>query len=498
MGWPAAAGRAAHLRVNDRSYLAVYEARSGAMWRLETTGRGAHHGLVADGTAESFDDAKQAVRAALRERFPDAARAVEADVSAPVAPQHGWVPLPGGRDDRTECRVFDERVSAMIAPGPGGRWGTWVSTDGKVTQGALMPTADDARELADAMGRGALMTLAAAAPDRANAVVRDLADAGTLTRADLDQLLGARLGDADRARLQSPETSPADLADALVATGALGPSTVVAVLHHEGVDAQTAAGLVPAIGLPVPDAIRELHARWGMDRLDAGRHLSATPDELRHGGCSPVEMLQAAPREVLRRLDTRVHTWEVAGMGLLETGMSSAEAIRQLALHAPTPETFAAGVCEIEVNPHLSFPTAAREASLPDLVALSERYGLSPAGTAEVLATSCAPTPRGVRHPRRASPAATATTRRRSTPAGRCSTPKGVTQRALRKRASSPSAEPTARRSPSAPPVVDGDENAQLRDALGAPADAATGAGDLHRRRADRRPRRSRRSRRRT
>ena len=38
-GVAGAAGRAAHLRVNDRSYLAVYEARSGAMWRLETTGR---------------------------------------------------------------------------------------------------------------------------------------------------------------------------------------------------------------------------------------------------------------------------------------------------------------------------------------------------------------------------------------------------------------------------------------------------------------------------
>ena len=181
-------GRAAHLRVNDRSYLAVYEARSGAMWRLETTGRGAHHGLVAEGTAESFDDAKVAVREALRERFPDAARAVDADVSAPVAPQHGWVPLPGGRDDRTEGRVFDERVSAMIAPGPGGRWETWVLTDG-----ATQPRAARRRPpttpalVADALGRGALMTLAAAAPDRANAMIRDLADAGTLTRADLDR-----------------------------------------------------------------------------------------------------------------------------------------------------------------------------------------------------------------------------------------------------------------------------------------------------------------------
>ena len=101
-GVAGAAGRAAHLRVNDRSYLAVYEARSGAMWRLETTGRGAHHGLVAEGSADSFDEAKVEVREALRDRYPDAARAVDADVSASVAPQLGWVPMPGGRDDRTE------------------------------------------------------------------------------------------------------------------------------------------------------------------------------------------------------------------------------------------------------------------------------------------------------------------------------------------------------------------------------------------------------------
>ena len=63
-------GRAAHLRVNDRSYLAVYEARSGAMWRLETTGRGAHHGLVAEGTAESFDDAKVAVTRSVAGTLP--------------------------------------------------------------------------------------------------------------------------------------------------------------------------------------------------------------------------------------------------------------------------------------------------------------------------------------------------------------------------------------------------------------------------------------------
>ncbi|MEK7422799.1 MAG: hypothetical protein AAB131_03050, partial [Actinomycetota bacterium] len=38
-GVAGATGVGAFLRVNDRSYLAVYESKAGAMWRLETTGR---------------------------------------------------------------------------------------------------------------------------------------------------------------------------------------------------------------------------------------------------------------------------------------------------------------------------------------------------------------------------------------------------------------------------------------------------------------------------
>jgi hypothetical protein len=389
-GVAGAVGRAAHLRVNERSYLAVYESRSGAMWRLETTGRGAHHGLVAEGTTDTFEEAKVVVREALRDRFPDAARSVEPHVSAAVAPQHGWVALPGGRDERTEGRVFDERVSATVTPGPGGRWASWVSVDGRMTQGPLAPSATAARDVAEAMARGELMVLAAAAPDRADRIVREMADTGTLTRPDLDRMLGARLADSDRAVLTSPEATPAQLVDLLGATGAVGPATIVAVLHHEGVDAGVVAGLVPAIGMPVADAIRELHDRWRMDRLEAGRHLSATPDELRAGGCTTTEMLQAAPREVLRHLDTREHTWELAGHRLLEAGYTTGEALRELAAHAPTPETFAAAAVEIEPNPLEAFPTAARDAATPDLVVLSERYGLSPSETADVLAVACA------------------------------------------------------------------------------------------------------------
>src|SRR5215207_8120977 len=234
------------------------------------------------------------------------------------------------------------------------------------------------------------MALAAATPDRANLIVRELADAGSLTRADLDRILGSRLTDADRVQLTASTTTAEKLVDLLASTGAVGPATIVAVLHHEGVGAATVAGLVPAIGLPVPDAVRELHTRWGMERLTAGAHLSATPDELQAAGCTTVELLQAAPREVLRRLDTRPHTWEVAGHSLLEAGMSPAEVIRQLALHAPTPETFAAGVHAIEPDCTAAFAVAVREASVPDLGTLSERYGLSPAETAQTLSAACA------------------------------------------------------------------------------------------------------------
>src|SRR5215217_105774 len=85
-----------------------------------------------------------------------------------------------------------------------------------------------------------------------------------------------------------------------------------------------------------------------MERLTAGAHLAATPDELRAAGCTTVELLQATPREVLRRLDSRPRTWELAAHTLLEAGMSPAEAIRQLGVHAPTPRRSPPGVHEIE------------------------------------------------------------------------------------------------------------------------------------------------------
>ena len=149
--------------------------------------------------------------------------------------------------------------------------------------------------------------------------------------------------------------------------------------------------------------MRELHDRWGIDRLSAGAHLAATPDDLRAAGCTTVEMLQAAPREVLRQLDTRTHTWELAAHTLLEAGMSPGEAVRQLALHAPTPDTFAAGVYEIQPDPARAFPWRARSKRarprrpLGALRPLPRRDGRDPQHRARHLGDARARRPRPLR-----------------------------------------------------------------------------------------------------
>src|SRR4051794_41684665 len=99
----------------------------------------------------------------------------------------------------------------------------------------------------------------------------------------------------------------------MVGAGVLAPATMLAVLHAEGVEIATAIALVPALGMAVPDAIRILHDHWGADRLDVAAQLDATADELREAGCTPAELLAAAPREALRRLDERESTWTRVG-----------------------------------------------------------------------------------------------------------------------------------------------------------------------------------------
>src|SRR5262249_4324147 len=156
--------------------------------------------------------------------------------------------------------------------------------------------------------RRALAELSPPAPDRADRLISDLAAMpGLWDRRVLDGAVGHRLAEADRRRLGDTR-DPGVLVEVMTAAGVLAPATMLPVLHAAGVSADVAAGLVPAIGMPVAAAIRTLHQDWGADRLDVAAQLGATVEELRAAGCTPVELLAAAPREMLRGLDCREST----------------------------------------------------------------------------------------------------------------------------------------------------------------------------------------------
>ena len=259
------------------------------------------------------------------------------------------------------------------------------NVDGRLRQGPLSASREEARSAAELLGREAMSELARYAPDRADRLVADLAGSPERwSRSVLVETVGHRLADVDRERLATT-ADPALLVDTMKAAGVLAPATMLDVLHAEGVDGPVAAGLVPALGLPVADAIRKLHDGWRMDRLDAGTTLGATVDELRPAGCTPVELLAAAPRETLRSLDARESTWTVAAATLLEAGFSAAEAVGHLVAHAPTPAACAAGVTAIVERPVEAFAYAVRRGQPEDLAALSERYSLDPDTTARTM-----------------------------------------------------------------------------------------------------------------
>ena len=198
--------------------------------------------------------------------------------------------------------------------------------------------------------------------------------------------VGHRLNDADRAEL-SLTAMPDRLVELMRDVGVLAPTTMLRVLRAEQVPLDSVVDLVPALGVAIPDAIRRIHLDWGVERPEISVRLGATSDEMRAAGCSPAEILAVAPREELRRLDTREQTWMLAGPSLLEAGYSIAAAVTHLVAHAPTPETFAAGVSAI-VDRAVDAFALGKAARSEDLAALSERYELSPAETASTMFAS--------------------------------------------------------------------------------------------------------------
>ena len=286
--------------------------------------------------------------------------------------------------------MVDDRVSAMVAPGPGGRWQAWTTVDGTPRQGPLGGDIEAAKTIAESLARGALLELATYAPDRANALVLDLATSGAWDRSHLVAIVGPRLSDVERADLGTT-TDATRFTELLASTRVLAPSTVLHVLSAEGHQAADVVASVPILGMPVSDAIRLVHRKWGTDRLEVGAILGASAQDLRAAGCTMVEMLAVSPREELRRLDTRELTWEAVGPLLLEAGYSVADAVAQLAAHTPTPETFAIGVASIIESPVDAFTFAVGRATTEDLVALGERYGFSADEAAQAMASLSVP-----------------------------------------------------------------------------------------------------------
>lgn len=388
-------GQGAYLRLNKTAYLVGVETGDGAGWRLEDVATRTGHGLLATGTAASLDQARADAIGAVRDRYP-ALTATPTDATTPlvgVSPAGtagGWELMPGpGRGSAELCRL-DDRITLYAMPGPGGRWQPAIHTTatGVLERLPLQASIGDARDTAELAGRNARRAAEIANPARGDTALAAYADGGHYDRRELAALIGHRLDPADSQRV--PTAQPDELVELLGAAG-FSPATTVAVLAAEQVDPSTVAALLPTVGVPMPDAIRVLHDRWDLPRVEAAEVLGATAGDMREAGCTPVEIMAARPRDVLRSLPAEPHLWELAAGTMATAGHSTSVVARHLVAHAPTPDAFAAGLAVV-ADPADGLAVAARSNAHPDqLAAASEVYGLSPADTATALAGITSP-----------------------------------------------------------------------------------------------------------
>lgn len=220
--------------------------------------------------------------------------------------------------------------------------------------------------------------------------VADLADDYNYDRQRLAELIGPKLTDADQSRL--PDAEHRELARLLGAAG-ITAATTVAVLAADGCPVNTAAELLPMLGVPMASAIRALDARWHVPLVEASRLVGATGAEMREAGCSAADILALRPESILAHLPSDPHLWELAAGTMATNGTDPAIVVSHLVAHAPTAETFAAGLATAVDDPAAGLGLAARFRPQPEhLAAASERYGLSPAATAAILRGEQLPT----------------------------------------------------------------------------------------------------------
>jgi len=381
-----AAGQGAFLRLNKSAYLAVVETGDGARWRLEDVATRTGHGLLATGTAATLDDARNDATATIRDRYP--ALAAPPPTAAPSilssGPVGDWAPVPGPGRVAAEQRQFTREITLLVMPGPGGRWIPAIhNAAGLAMERLPMQTnRDDARTAAEAAGFRAARAIEVANPALADPALAAFADSPHYSRSELADLIANRLDTAQAERLTV--AAPAELAELLGIAGA-SAATTVAVLHAEHVDADTVAGLLPAIGVPMAESIRVVHERWQVPMGVAAEAVGATATEMRDAGCSAAEIMAARPRDVLRTLPDDPHLWELAAATMANSGHPTSVIVNHLVAHAPSPSAFAQGLTAA-ADPADGLSFAARSHAQPEhLAAASEAYGLSPAETAGLI-----------------------------------------------------------------------------------------------------------------
>lgn len=380
-----AAGQGAYLRLNKSAYLVAVEIGDTARWRLEDVASRTGNGLLVIGTAVDLDTARTDAVATVRDRYPALAAPTDLASRAPGGTAPRWEAMPGQGRSAAELRHLTDQITLYVIPGPGGRWMPAVQTGptGVLERLPLTRTIEEARDVAELAGHRAARAIAVADPVRLDAIVTELADSDDYTRTELAALIGHHLDEPDRLRLD--HAPPKELAELLGAAG-LTPATSVAVLRAEHVDADTMAGLLPTIGVPMPDAIRVLRERWDLPGIDAATALGATAQEMRDAGCTAGEIMATRPREILRALPEDPHLWELAAGTMAAAGHRPHVISAHLAAHAPTLDAFAAGLAAGVDDHDTGLITAARSGATGDqLAAASEAYGLSPNEAAQCL-----------------------------------------------------------------------------------------------------------------
>lgn len=379
-----AAGQGAYLRLNKTAYLVAVERGDLSGWRLEDVADRTGNGLLATGTAPTLERAQSDAVAAVRSRYPALTGPVDVSGPSPGGTAGVWEPIPGEGRSSAQLRHLSDQVTLYAIPGPGGRWMPTVHAGptGVMEQLPSTRTLDEARDAAELAGHRAVRTLAIADPARLDPTVAAFAASDDYSRPELARLVGQRLDEPDRQRLDGAE--PGELVELLGAAG-LTPAATVAVLRAERLDPETVAGLLPTAGVPMPDAIRVLHQHWDLSNIDAAAALGATAAEMRDAGCTATEIMATRPRDILRALPEDPHLWELAA-GTMAAGHGPNIITGHLVAHAPTLDAFAAGIAAGIDDPTTGLTLAARHGATGDqLAAASEAYGLSPTETATVL-----------------------------------------------------------------------------------------------------------------